>query len=107
MQGYNLAAQIQHERLLKVLDGTFSMSAHFGDLIGGLGAYADVFNGDSTDFPDYDGAEDFPIFYAHKLMQEFAVYFDAMMGGGYDKAIEYRAELHKAALEMASATLPH
>ena len=28
------------------------------------------------------------------------------MEGEYDKAIEYRAELHKAALEMARATLP-
>ena len=39
MQGYNLAAQIQHERLLKKLDGTFSISHHFEDVIEGLGAY--------------------------------------------------------------------
>ena len=106
MQGYNLAAQIQHERLLKTLDGTFRMSDHLDDLIGGLGAYAAVMNDDENDFPDYDGAQDFPIFYAHKLMQEFDAYFMAMMAGEYDKAKEYRAYLHKAAVEMVSATLP-
>ena len=102
MQGYNQAAQIQHQRLLKELDGTFSISHHLDDLIVGLAAYAEM-NDESS---DYDGAEDFAIFDAHKLMQEFAAYFSAMMEGEYDKAIEYRAELHKAAIELVRATLP-
>ena len=106
MQWYNLTAQIQHERLLKELNGTFGVLNHFDDVISGLGAYAGTMDGDEDDFPDYDGAEDFPIFDAHKLMQEFAAYFSAMMEGEYDKAIEYRAELHKAAIEMVRATLP-
>ena len=100
MQGYDLTAQIQHERLLKELNGTFGVLNHVDGVIGGLGAYADAMEG------DYDGAEDFPIFYAHKLMQDFAAYFSSMMDGEYDKAIEYRAELHKAAIEMVRATLP-
>ena len=100
MQGYNLTARIQHERLLKELDGTFSVLQHFDDVIGGLGAYADAMEG------DYDGAEDFPIFYAHKLMQEFTAYYTAMMDGEYDKAKQCRADLHRVAIDMVRATLP-
>ena len=62
---------------LKELDIDFSISNHLDDLIVGLAAYAEM-NDESS---DYDGAEDFPIFDAHKLMQEFAAYFQRYDGG--------------------------
>ena len=100
MQEYNLAARVQQERLLKELDGTFNISGNLDDVIGGLGAYEAAMEG------DYDGAEDFPIFYAHMLMREFQAYFKAMMDGEYDNAKQCRADLHRALVEMVQATLP-